>query len=134
MFLPFLVLGLVSLHLNYIHTNKLTVVPLYSQATIMPHTDIYLSRIYPDILFKDSVACLILLIVVTGFICYSPEYFSNFINNAPVEEGVTPPHIIPEWYFLAFYGMLKLFVSKSLGVCCMVGCIVIPMFLPIIVK
>lgn len=82
-------------------------------------------KFYPYFFLKDLFSFLIFLIIYFYFTIYTPNLFGhsdNYIEASPI---VTPAHIVPEWYFLPFYAMLKSLPSKLGGAICMVAAMAI---------
>lgn len=80
--------------------------------------------------WKDLFGCLILLFVLSAVIIFSPNALGhpdNYIEGNPL---VTPPHIVPEWYFLPFYAMLRSIPNKFFGVIIMFSALLILFILP----
>jgi ubiquinol-cytochrome c reductase cytochrome b/c1 subunit len=84
----------------------------------------------PYATIKDlfGVSCFALL--YAWFIFYMPNYLGDADNYIPANPGVTPPHIVPEWYYLPFYAILRSIPNKLAGVVAMFGAIIILAFLP----
>jgi ubiquinol-cytochrome c reductase cytochrome b/c1 subunit len=61
---------------------------------------------------------------------YIPNYLGHADNYIPANPGVTPTHIVPEWYYLPFYAILRAIPNKLLGVVGMFSSIAILAFLP----
>jgi quinol-cytochrome oxidoreductase complex cytochrome b subunit len=61
---------------------------------------------------------------------YIPNYLGHADNYIPADPAVTPQHIVPEWYYLPFYAILRAIPDKLLGVCALFGSILILAFLP----
>lgn len=105
--LPFFILGLILVHLFYLHQ-------ISSQNPLGSNTNNKISFL-PFIYFKDFFFFFLLLIL--GFL----EIFFGFIslshpdNAFEVSVLVTPLHIVPEWYFLEFYAILKAVPNKNAG-------------------
>ena len=59
-----------------------------------------------------------------------PNYLGHADNYIPANPAVTPTHIVPEWYYLPFYAILRAIPNKLLGVVALFGSIVILAFLP----
>lgn len=59
-----------------------------------------------------------------------PDFFGHPDNWVPADSTVTPPHIVPEWYFLPFYGIVKSIPHKEGGIALMFGYILSPLVLP----
>jgi ubiquinol-cytochrome c reductase cytochrome b/c1 subunit len=64
------------------------------------------------------------------FVFYTPNYLGHADNYIPANPGVTPSHIVPEWYYLPFYAILRAIPNKLGGVLAMFGAIVVLAFLP----
>ena len=130
--LPFLLFALVFLHLVALHTSKsnnpLGIDVKGPQDTI-PFTPYYT--------VKDMFGLGAFLIFYLAFVFFAPNFFGepdNYIKANPMQ---TPPHIVPEWYFLPFYAILRaitfdiLFIpAKLLGVIAMFASVLILLFLP----
>jgi quinol-cytochrome oxidoreductase complex cytochrome b subunit len=123
--LPFVIVALVGLHLVALHTvksnNPLGIDVKGPQDTIPFH---------PYYTVKDLVGVGVFLMVYLGVVFYAPNFFGEPDNYIPANPMVTPPHIVPEWYFLPFYAILRSIPDKLGGVCCMFGAIIILFFLP----
>src|SRR3989440_9295251 len=70
------------------------------------------------------------LLFFAWFIFYMPNYLGDADNYIPANPGVTPAHIVPEWYYLPFYAILRSIPNKLAGVVAMFGAIIILAFLP----
>ena len=66
------------------------------------------------------------------FVCFYPNVLGHADNYIPANPLVTPSHIVPEWYFLPFYAILRSIPDKLGGVVAMVAAILILLLLPII--
>lgn len=134
--LPFLIVGVVLLHLWALHipgsNNPLGIDVKGPQDQIAFH---------PYFTAKDLFCMAVLLLVFCGFVFYAPNYMGHPDNYIPANPLVTPAHIVPEWYFLPFYAILRAvpdigvfgftFISAKLaGVMAMFGAILILFFLP----
>ena len=84
----------------------------------------------PYATIKDGFAAVVFFIVFAYFIFYMPNFLGDAENYVPANPGVTPPHIVPEWYYLPFYAILRSIPSKLGGVIAMFGAIVVLAFLP----
>lgn len=85
---------------------------------------------YPFFLVKDLFGLFICFIFFSIFVFFFPEslgHSDNYINANPL---VTPAHIVPEWYFLPMYGILRSISSKTYGIILMFLSIIILFFLP----
>jgi ubiquinol-cytochrome c reductase cytochrome b subunit len=130
--LPFVLVGLVALHLWALHVpgnnNPVGVEVKAGQDTIPFH---------PYYTVKDGFAAMVFLMLFAAFVFYAPTYMGHAINFEPANPLVTPAHIVPEWYFLPYYAILRaitfdvLFIpAKLLGVILMFGSIIVLFFLP----
>lgn len=136
--LPFLIIGVVFLHLIALHQFG------SSNPTGLEIKDEKKETIpfHPYYTVKDLFGLSVFLLVFCGFVFYAPDYLGHPDNYIPANPMVTPAHIVPEWYFLPFYAILrsitfsielfgvKLIDSKLLGVIAMFGSIVMLGLLP----
>lgn len=124
--LPFMIFGVVILHVWALHVtgqNNPTGVEVKSVAKdTVPFT--------PFATVKDAFAMVMFLIVFAYFIFYMPNYLGHADNYIPANPAVTPAHIVPEWYFLPFYAILRAVPDKLGGVLLMGAAIVVLAFLP----
>ena len=124
--IPFLILGLVVLHIWALHVpgnnNPIGIdVKKPSNDTVSFH---------PYIVIKDLFALLIFLIVFAFFVFYSPNILGHADNYIEANPMVTPAHIVPEWYLLPFYAILRSVPDKLLGVIAMFAALFILVILP----
>ncbi|AWK85424.1 cytochrome b [Azospirillum thermophilum] len=123
--LPFVLLGLVILHTAALHVsgsnNPLGIEAKGPQDTV---------PFNPYVTIKDGFAVVIFLIVYAAFVFFMPNYMGHPDNYIPANPLVTPAHIVPEWYFLPFYAMLRAIPDKLGGVLAMFGSIALLAFLP----
>lgn len=123
--LPFVLLGLVILHTAALHVcgsnNPLGIEPKGPQDTV---------PFNPYVTVKDGFAVVIFMIIYAVFVFFMPNYMGHPDNYIPANPLVTPAHIVPEWYFLPFYAMLRAIPDKLGGVLAMFGSIALLAFLP----
>ena len=131
--LPFVIVGVVILHIWALHTNgssnpKGIDVKKGSQDTIPFH---------PFYTIKDLFGLGVFIVVIAIFVFYFPNYMGHPDNYIPADPMMTPPHIVPEWYFLPFYAILRAITfdiffleAKFLGVIAMFASIIVLFFLP----
>ncbi|MBB3997912.1 cytochrome b [Aureimonas pseudogalii] len=130
--LPFMIAGVVILHIWALHvvgqTNP-TGVEIKSSKDTVPFT--------PHATIKDGFAMVVFLAIFAYFLFYIPNYLGHPDNYIPANPLQTPAHIVPEWYFLPFYAMLRAITfnvgpidSKLGGVLVMFGSIIVLFFLP----
>ncbi|MEL6784492.1 MAG: cytochrome b N-terminal domain-containing protein, partial [Pseudomonadota bacterium] len=137
--LPFMILGVVILHIWTLHvtgqTNP-TGVEVKSNQDVIPFT--------PYATIKDAFAMVVFMIVMCYFVFYLPDFLGHADNYIKADPLKTPAHIVPEWYFLPFYAVLRavdfnigipfteivLIDSKLGGVLAMFGAIAVLFFVP----
>ena len=85
---------------------------------------------HPYIVIKDIFALLLFLLVFAFFVFYSPNVLGHSDNYIEANPLVTPAHIVPEWYLLPFYAILRSVPDKLLGVVAMFASIFILVILP----
>ncbi len=123
--LPFVLAALVFLHVWALHVtgnNNPDGIEVKSEQDTLPF--------HPYYTMKDLFAIVVFLMVYAAFVFYSPWYLGHSINFAPANPLSTPAHIVPEWYFLPFYAMLRAIPDKLGGVIVMFGSLIILFFLP----
>lgn len=123
--LPFVIAALSGLHLITLHTSKsnnpLGVVSTYDRLPFHPYFTT-----------KDIFGMIIFFMVFAFFVYFMPNYLGHPDNYIPANPLVTPSHIVPEWYFLPFYAILRSIPHKLGGVLAMALSIVILYFLPLL--
>jgi ubiquinol-cytochrome c reductase cytochrome b subunit len=138
--LPFMIAGVVVLHVWALHvtgqTNPTGVEVKNMRKETVPFT--------PYATIKDAFALVCFLLLYCWFVFYLPDYLGHADNYIEADPLKTPAHIVPEWYFLPFYAILRaitfnisipftdivLIDSKLGGVIAMFGSIAILFFLP----
>jgi ubiquinol-cytochrome c reductase cytochrome b subunit len=85
---------------------------------------------HPYFTVKDALALVVFLMMFVWFAFYIPNFLGHADNYIEANAAVTPAHIVPEWYFLPFYAILRAIPDKLLGVMAMFGSIAIMLFLP----
>jgi len=105
--IPFLILGLVVLHIWALHVpgnnNPVGIdIKKPSKDTVPFH---------PYITIKDAFALLVFMIIFAGFVFFTPNVLGHSDNYIPANPLVTPAHIVPEWYLLPFYAILRAFTA-----------------------
>jgi ubiquinol-cytochrome c reductase cytochrome b/c1 subunit len=84
----------------------------------------------PYATIKDLFGTCCFMLFYTWFIFYMPNYLGDADNYIPANPGVTPAHIVPEWYYLPFYAILRAIPNKLAGVTAMFSAILVLAFLP----
>src|SRR5512144_149545 len=132
--LPFIIFALVFLHLIALHTTKSNNplgIDVRGPQDTVPFTPYYT--------VKDMFGLGVFLLVYLGFVFFAPNFFGEPDTYIRANPLVTPPHIVPEWYFLPFYAILRaitfdlfwgLIPAKLIGVTAMFWSILILLFLP----
>ena len=85
---------------------------------------------HPYYTIKDSLAICVYFLVFAVLVCFFPDLFGNPDNYIPANPLQTPAHIVPEWYFLPFYAILRAIPSKLGGVVAMFGATFVLFLLP----
>ncbi len=85
---------------------------------------------HPYYTMKDGFGVMVFLIIYAGFTFFAPDYMGHPDNYIPANPLVTPEHIVPEWYFLPFYAILRAIPDKLGGVLAMFGAIAVLFVLP----
>ncbi|MBC2860639.1 cytochrome b/b6 [Stappia sp. 28M-7] len=123
--LPFMIFGVVLLHVWAFHTtgnnNPTGINPKTKQDTIPFH---------PYYTVKDLFAIVVFMILFAYFVFYIPNFLGHADNYIEANPLVTPTHIVPEWYFLPFYAILRAVPDKLGGVILMFGSIAVMFVLP----
>ena len=127
--MPFVIVGIVLLHLVALHqtgSNNPSGVPMKSKKDAIPF--------HPYFTVKDLVGFVAFFLVFGYFLFFYPNSLGHPDNYIPANPMVTPAHIVPEWYFLPFYAILRAVPDKLGGVLMMFGAIVLLFFLPYLDK
>ena len=123
--LPFIILFFVLLHLVALHrfgsNNPLGIDIKGPQDTLPFH---------PYYTVKDLFGLTVFLVIYLGIVFYHPNLFTNPDNYIPANPLHTPPEIVPEWYLLPFYAILRSIPNKLLGVIGAFGAMIVLFFLP----
>ena len=123
--LPFVIVAVVALHVIALHVhgsnNPLGIDARGPQDTVPFH---------PYYTMKDGFGIAVFLIFYAGFVFFAPDYMGHPDNYIPANPLVTPAHIVPEWYFLPFYAILRAVPDKLGGVIAMFGAIAVLFILP----
>ena len=123
--LPFVIAGVVVLHIWALH-----VVGQNNPTGVEPKTEKDTVAFTPYATIKDSFFIALFCIVFAWFIFYVPNYLMHSDNYIPANPGQTPTHIVPEWYYLPFYAILRAIPSKLIGVIALGSSILILAFMP----
>jgi ubiquinol-cytochrome c reductase cytochrome b/c1 subunit len=123
--LPLVLVGVVMLHLMALHqhgsNNPLGIDAKGAQDKIPFH---------PYYTVKDFFGFSVFFLVFSYFVFFNPNVLGHPDNYIPADPMVTPAHIVPEWYFLPFYAILRAIPDKLGGVLAMFGAILVLFVLP----
>ncbi|MFK3888687.1 cytochrome bc complex cytochrome b subunit [Sphingomonas sp. NPDC079357] len=129
--LPFVIAGVIILHIWALHipgSNNPTGVDVKGEQDTVPFHPYYTA--------KDGVGVGVFFLIFALFVFFSPNLLGHPDNYIEANPLSTPAHIVPEWYFLPFYAILKSFTAdfilpaKLWGVLAMFGSILLLFFLP----
>ena len=123
--IPFIIVGVVFLHIVALHkfgSNNPTGIDLTLKQEKIPF--------HPYYTVKDFFGYGVFFIIFGIFVFFLPNSLGHPNNYIPADPLVTPEHIVPEWYFLPFYAILRAIPFKLLGVLAMLGSILILFVLP----
>lgn len=125
--LPFVILLVAVLHIAFLHetgsSNPLGLASIYEN---VPFSTYYI--------LKDLLSIFIILILFFFIIFVVPDMLGHTINYQKANFLVTPPHIVPEWYLLFFYAILRSVPSKLLGFFFMICSLLVLFLLPYLMK
>lgn len=121
--LPFILVALVVVHLIALHEHG-------SNNPLGISSNVDKLSFHPYFTYKDLVGILFFFLIFFGFIFYQPNLMGHPDNYIPANPLVTPVSIVPEWYFLPFYAILRAIPSKLGGVICMFASLLILLALP----
>ena len=123
--LPFMIVGVAALHVWAVHVvgqNNPAGVELRKGRDTVPFT--------PYAAVKDTFGVAFFLIIYACFVFFMPNALGHTDNYIPADPLVTPAEIVPEWYYLPFYAILRSIPNKLLGVIAMFSSIGVLVFLP----
>jgi len=116
-------LAMVIIHIIYLHrTGSNNPLGITSNTDIIPF--------HPYYIYKDIIGFILLYLIYTILILYYPDIFGHSDNYIAADPLVTPPTIVPEFYFQAYYAILRAIPNKLLGVLTMLYGILILYQLP----
>jgi ubiquinol-cytochrome c reductase cytochrome b subunit len=122
--LPFVLAALALMHLIALHdtvgsSNPLGISANYDRLPFAPYY-----------IFKDLITIFIFIFVLSVFVFFMPNVLGDTDNYIMANPMQTPPAIVPEWYLLPFYAILRSIPNKLLGVIAMFGAILILLIMP----
>lgn len=122
--LPFLLAALSVAHLIALHVHGSN-----NPNGVSSNGDRY--AMHPYFIFKDLVTILFFFLVLSVIVFFYPNLMGHSDNYIPADPMVTPASIVPEWYLLPFYAILRSIPNKLLGVLAMFGSLLILLILPL---
>jgi ubiquinol-cytochrome c reductase cytochrome b subunit len=123
--LPFILAALALMHLIALHevagsSNPLGISGNYDRLPFAPY-----------FIFKDLITIFMFIFVLSMFVFFMPNALGDSDNYIMANPMQTPPAIVPEWYLLPFYAILRSIPNKLLGVIAMIASILVIMLLPV---
>jgi len=121
--LPFIIAGVVIIHMAAVHqdgSNNPLGISSYSDKI----------SFFPYFFIKDTLSFIAFLLFFSFFVFYYPNVLGHADNYIPGNPMVTPEHIVPEWYFLPSYAILRSIPDKLLGVLALFASILVLLTLP----
>lgn len=122
--LPFLLAALIVAHLIALHEHGSN-----NPNGVTSNGDRY--AFHPYFVFKDLVTIFAFFLALSILVFFYPNLLGHSDNYIPADPMVTPPSIVPEWYLLPYYAILRSIPNKLLGVLAMFGSLLILLVLPI---
>jgi quinol-cytochrome oxidoreductase complex cytochrome b subunit len=123
--LPFLIVACVLIHLAALHfhgsNNPLGICGQIDKISF-----------YPYLWVKDVLGWVLFGLLISGYVYFAPNYLGHTDNYIEANSMVTPAHIVPEWYFLPHYAILRSIPHKLGGVIAMFGAILVLLLMPYI--
>lgn len=122
--LPFLLAALAVAHLIAVHVHGSS-----NPNGVSSNGDRY--AMHPYFIFKDLVTIFLFFLVLSLIVFYYPNLLGHSDNYIPANPMSTPVSIVPEWYLLPYYAILRSIPNKLLGVVAMFGSLLILLILPL---
>jgi len=122
--LPFLLAALAVAHLIALHVHGSN-----NPNGVTSNGDRY--AMHPYFIFKDLVTIFAFFLVLSIIVFFYPNLLGHSDNYIPADPMVTPASIVPEWYLLPYYAILRSIPNKLLGVLAMFGSLLILLILPL---
>ena len=123
--LPFAIAGIVIVHMSVVHqdgsNNPLGISSTSDKISFFPYFFV-----------KDVLSLIALLLFFSFFVYFSPNTLGHSDNYIPGNPMVTPEHIVPEWYFLPAYAILRSIPNKLLGVLALFAALLVLFVLPFV--
>lgn len=123
--MPFAIAGAVIVHIAAVHSDGSN-----NPLGITSTTDKI--SFFPYFFIKDTLSFIGFVMFFAAFVYYAPNFLGHSDNYIPANPMVTPEHIVPEWYFLPSYAILRSIPNKLLGVLALFASILVLLLLPFI--
>lgn len=123
--LPFVLAALAAMHLLTLHEHGSS-----NPLGVSANTDRL--PFHPYFVFKDLVTVFVFLLALSAFVFYIPNALGHSDNYIPANPMQTPPSIVPEWYLLPYYAILRSIPSKLIGVLAMFCSLLILLLMPLL--
>jgi len=123
--LPFVIAGAAIVHMAVVHQDGSN-----NPLGLSSHSDKI--SFFPYFFIKDTLGLVAFLLFFSYFVFYSPNLLGHSDNYIPGNPMVTPAHIVPEWYFLPAYAILRSIPNKLIGVLALFGALLVLLVLPVV--
>ncbi|RYE15141.1 MAG: cytochrome b [Rickettsiales bacterium] len=123
--LPFVLAALAAMHLLTLHEHGSN-----NPLGVSGNTDRL--PFHPYFIFKDLVTIFVFLLALSAFVFYMPNALGHSDNYIPANPMQTPPSIVPEWYLLPYYAILRSIPNKLVGVLAMFCSLLILLAMPLL--
>jgi len=121
--LPFVILAIVLLHVALLHNAGSSNASGWKRS-------IDEIPFHPYYTIKDFFSVILFIAIIIFFVSFIPNHLGHPDNYIPANPDQTPEHIVPEWYFLPFYAILRSIPDKLLGVLALLASIIFLLLLP----
>lgn len=122
---PFLIAALAAMHMIALHQNG-------SGNPVGVTSNLDRISMHPYFTFKDLITIFLFFIALSYFVFYAPNALGHSDNYIMANPMQTPPSIVPEWYLLPFYAILRSIPNKLLGVVAMLTSILVLFMMPLV--
>lgn len=123
--LPFILAALAMLHMMTLHVNG-------SGNPLGISSNVDRVPMHPYFMFKDLITIFLFFLALAIIVFYMPNVMGHSDNYIPANPMQTPPSIVPEWYLLPYYAILRSIPNKLLGVIAMLMSLLILLAMPIL--
>jgi len=123
--LPFAIAAATALHLTALHSHG-------SSNPLGTISNVDKISFHPYFTVKDIYGAVVFGLLFSLFVFFAPNYMGHPDNYLEADPMVTPTHIVPEWYFLWAYAILRAIPNKLAGVLALFGGILVLALLPFI--